>query len=96
MAYDIVVDGNEFDLASINGFKKMRYWITENGGPVFLEFLENNETDRVPELRKEIVELLATRNDIPRGVRSTLDFMVSVSLKLGKTAYVTDGFSADE
>ena len=98
MAYDIVVDDTEFDLATINGFKKLRYWIQENGGPVFKEFLEDNATDRIPELRKEIVDLLSSKslNEIPRGVRSTLDFMVTVSLKVGKTAYITDGFMSDE
>lgn len=97
MAYDIVIDGDsEFDFATIHGLKRLRKWANDNGGPALQELLENNETDDVQFLRQEIIELLKSDTFIPPRIRSTLDYMASVSLKIGSTAYITDGFASDD
>ena len=96
MAYDIVVDGNEFDLASIQGFKNVRKWVENNGTPFLRELFENNETDDVQEVRKEIILILSSGRFVPKNIRTTLDYMATVSMKVGKVAYISDGFTNDE
>ena len=94
MSYEIVVDEtSEYPLATNRGWRELERWAAGEGGPLLKEFTANNETSNVQGLKKELVHTLKTKKSIPEDIRTTIEHLATVALRLGKKAYVTDGVS---
>jgi hypothetical protein len=91
MAYDIELDnGKAFDLASIDGWRELKNWAFEYGGPLLESFIFEGYTPDAPALQKEIAESIDRAEMMSPTVRSTLADM-AISLQGAQTARFTDG-----